>query len=112
MHYHDGVRSAAEWVYGARRGAGLSQRELATQSGVPQPTIARVERGKQVPRVDTLMRLLDACGFELRLGPKRGLEVDISLIDEMLELTPSQRAERVAAYGRFGDRLRAARRVS
>ena len=73
--------AAAEWVWGARRGAGLSQRQLAKRSGVPQPTIARIERGQQIPRVDTLMRLLDACDFELRLGPKRGRDVDVSLIE-------------------------------
>ena len=106
------MRTAAEWLYGARRGAGLSQRELAKQSGVPQPTIARIERGQQVPRVDTLVRLLDACGFELRLGPARGREVDLSLTDSWLAMPPSQRAEWGAGYGRFGDRLRAARRVS
>jgi len=99
-------------VWGARRGAGLSQRELARRSGVPQPTIARIERGQQIPRVDTLMRMLDACGFELRLGPKRGKDVDVSLIDGWLRLTPAERAERATGYSRFAEALRAARRVS
>jgi DNA-binding XRE family transcriptional regulator len=44
----------AEWVNGARRSAGLTQRQLAERSGVPQPTIARIESGKQMPRADTL----------------------------------------------------------
>ena len=106
------MRTAAAWVYGARRGAGLSQRELARRSGVPQPTIARVERGQQVPRVDTLVRILDACGFELRLGPKRGVDVDISLIDHWLSMPLPQRADWGAGYGRMLDTLRAAKRVS
>ena len=63
---------AAAWVNGARRGAGLTQRQLAARSGVPQPTIARIESGRQVPRVDTLERLLDACGWELEMTPRRG----------------------------------------
>ena len=66
--------SAATYVNQARRAAGLSQRELSRRTGVPQSAIARIERGLQVPRADTLERLLEACGFELRIGPARGGE--------------------------------------
>lgn len=103
--------SAATYVEQARRAAGLSQRELSRQTGVPQSAIARIERGLQVPRVDTLERLLKACGFELRLGPIRGGGVDRSLIDHWLELSPAERAEGAADYGRALDRLRGARPV-
>lgn len=41
-----------------RKGAGLSQRELALRTGVAQPTIARIEGGRVDPRVTTLERLL------------------------------------------------------
>jgi transcriptional regulator with XRE-family HTH domain len=102
----------ATWVNQARRAAGLTQRELARRSGVPQSAVARIERGQQVPRADTLGRLLGACGFELRLGPKRGGGVDRSLIQRWLSVPPAQRAEWGAAYGRLGQRLRSARRVS
>jgi transcriptional regulator with XRE-family HTH domain len=68
--------SAATYVNQARRAAGLSQRELSRRTGVPQSAIARIERGLQVPRADTLEKLLTACGFELRLGPVRGGGVD------------------------------------
>ncbi len=103
---------AASYVNQARRAAGFSQRELARRAGVPQSAIARIERGQQIPRADTLARILDACGFELRLGPKRGDGVDRSLIFEWLEMSPAVRAERGAAYGRFSERLRNAKRVS
>jgi transcriptional regulator with XRE-family HTH domain len=95
----------------ARRAAGLSQRELAGKAGVPQSAIARIERRQQVPRFDTLVRILDACGFELRLGPKRGEDVDRSLIVQWLSLTPAERAEGTADYGRAFDVLRSARKV-
>jgi transcriptional regulator with XRE-family HTH domain len=42
----------------AREAAGLSQRDLAAKSGVPQSTIARVERGSNTS-VDTLNKLVD-----------------------------------------------------
>ncbi|HEX3623553.1 MAG TPA: helix-turn-helix transcriptional regulator [Acidimicrobiales bacterium] len=64
--------SSPVWVNQARRAAGLSQRELARRSGVAQSAVARIERGQQIPRADTLERLLTACGFELRLGPVLG----------------------------------------
>ena len=102
----------ASYVNQARRAAGFSQRELARRSGVPQSAVARIERGQQVPRSDTLARLLDACGFELRLGPKRGDGVDRSLVAHWLSMTPGERAMWAAGYGRLRDRLRRARPVS
>ena len=95
----------AEWVNGARRSAGLTQRQLAERAGVPQPTIARIESGKQMPRADTLDKLLKACGWELDMALRRGQGEDRSLIRQWLSMTPSVRAERGAAYGRFAERL-------
>ncbi len=69
--------SAATYLNQARRAAGFSQRELSRRTGVPQSAIARIEGGLQMPRADTLERLLKACGFELRLGPVRA-EVSMS----------------------------------
>jgi len=89
--------SAALWVNQARRAAGLSQRELGRRSGVAQSAIARIERGQQTPRTDTLERLLTACGFELRLGPTRGGGVDRREIKRSLELSPLERVERAVA---------------
>lgn len=99
------------WVNQARRAAGLSQRELARRSGVAQSAIARIERGQQVPRADTLDRLLQACGFELRLGPMRGGGVDRTQLREWIGLSPAERLERATGYGRLLDRIRAARPV-
>lgn len=42
----------------ARQEAGLSQRQLAKLSGVQQPVIARMEKGKTSPQVDTLLKTL------------------------------------------------------
>ena len=104
--------TAEIYVNQSRRAAGLSQRELSRRTGVPQPAIARIERGQQVPRADTLERLLKACGFELRLGPVRGGGVDQSLLSDWLKLTPAARAEGAADYGRALDRMAAARPVA
>ncbi len=101
--------SAATYLNQARRAAGLSQRELSRRAGVPQSAIARIERGLQIPRADTLERLLKACGFELRLGPVRGGGVDRSQLQEWLAFSPAERLARATGYGRLVDRIRSAR---
>src|SRR5438094_5665272 len=81
----------------ARRRAGFSQRELARRSRVPQPAISRIERDLVSPTVDTLERLLKACGMELEVIPRPGEGVDRTLIWERLRMTPVQRARRVVS---------------
>ncbi len=75
----------------ARRRRGLTQRQLASRSGVPQSAIARIESGAVTPRVDSLDRLLRFCGEMLEARPARGIGVDRSLIREMLSLSPTER---------------------
>ncbi|HLG00235.1 MAG TPA: helix-turn-helix transcriptional regulator [Acidimicrobiia bacterium] len=88
----------------ARRRAHLTQRELATKTGVAQPTIARIEQGKANPRVDTIERLLRACGVTLRAGPRHGQGVDRTLIRSTLRMSPAQRLDAIESAGRgFGD---------
>jgi predicted transcriptional regulator len=77
-----------------RHQAGLSQRDLATSIGVPQPAIARIESGRVVPRVDTLMLMINACGFTLEARRVSGL--DRSAIRELLRLSPRERLDLAA----------------
>lgn len=53
----------------ARKKNNLSQRELSKKTGIKQPAIARIERGLHSPKVDTLMKLLFAMGYTLRVVP-------------------------------------------
>jgi transcriptional regulator with XRE-family HTH domain len=78
----------------ARRRARLTQRALAEKAGVPQSTVARIERGTHMPRVDTFEKLLEACGMDIELTHKRGEGVDVTLIEDLLRLTPEQRVAR------------------
>ena len=100
---------AARFLRAARAKAGLTQRELAKKSRIPQPTIAAIETGRQEPRHATLERLLRACGFQLEIFPKLGDGIDRTLINEMLELSPAERARRAIdsarAIGRLGQVL-------
>jgi transcriptional regulator with XRE-family HTH domain len=47
--------------------AGLSQRALAERAGVPATMISAYERDRRQPTMATLLRLLAAAGFELRM---------------------------------------------
>ena len=51
----------------ARLKAGLSQSELAKRAGVPRTMVSAYERDRRQATLPTLMRLLKAAGFELRM---------------------------------------------
>jgi transcriptional regulator with XRE-family HTH domain len=89
----------------ARRRAGLSQRALAQVAEVPQSTVGRIEAGLINPRVATLARLLDACGYELEALQRLGEGVDRTLIRELLALTPRQRLEYAATASKNVTRM-------
>ena len=51
----------------ARYEAGLTQAELAERAGVPASMVSAYERDRRQPTLATLMKLLRAAGFELRM---------------------------------------------
>lgn len=61
--------TAASLLRAARRTSGLGQAEVARRSGTSQPDVSFVERGKRVPTVDTLERLLASTGHRLVAVP-------------------------------------------
>jgi len=54
----------------ARLAAGLTQRGLAAGAGVPQSTVARIEGGQMMPRVDTFDRLLRVADKRVAVVPR------------------------------------------
>jgi transcriptional regulator with XRE-family HTH domain len=88
---------AARILIDARLRGGLTQRELARRAGTSQSEVARIETGVVIPRLDTLDRLLAACGEELQSRPRLGAGIDRMAIGELLALTPGQRARLAAA---------------
>ena len=56
---------AARLIRVARRRAGLSLRELARRAHTSHSTLAAYEQGRKTPNVDTLDRILTACGFRV-----------------------------------------------
>lgn len=51
----------------ARVKAGLTQAALAERAGVSQALVSAYENGRRQPTVPTLLRLLEAAGFDLRV---------------------------------------------
>ena len=61
--------AAARTLRWARKRAGMTQHDLARAVGMPQPSIARIERGTVTPLITTLLTLLEATGYQLGVEP-------------------------------------------
>jgi transcriptional regulator with XRE-family HTH domain len=63
----------ARAIIAARAHAGLSQAELAARMATSQPFVARLESGRTLPSMRTLLRVAEATGTvpEFRLKPRR-----------------------------------------
>jgi transcriptional regulator with XRE-family HTH domain len=102
---------AARLIRTARRRAGLTLRELAARAHTSHSTLAAYEQARKTPNVDTLDRILTACGFrvDVTLAPRpaevaadpaaRGRELVEVL--ELAEMFPARHARTLAAP-RFG----------
>lgn len=56
----------------ARKEAGLTQKEIQEKSGLKQQAISRIETDKNIsPSIKSLIKYVDAIGYELTLSPKR-----------------------------------------
>ncbi len=89
----------------ARRHAGLTQRALSVATEIAQPTIARIERGQESPRADTLARLLSATGWRVVAVPPGGEGIDRSVIAQLIDLTPAERARRAVREAKVLDTI-------
>ena len=52
-----------------RNALGLTQRELAARSGLPQSSIARIETMKTIPNIETIIKILKPLGLQLYFLP-------------------------------------------
>lgn len=87
----------------ARKRAGMTQHDLARAVGMPQPSIARIERGVVVPRMTTLVTILEATGHRLEVEAA-GPPVDHEAIRHRLGLSVPRRTR--LALGRAAKEAR------
>ena len=101
----------------------MSQRALAERAHSTQAAVARIESGESAPSFETLRRLLDAAGFDLKVTVDERLDadpvieaykhdVDRTLIIENLRKTPEQRVQTLVAMARLSGAMSRARRVA
>jgi transcriptional regulator with XRE-family HTH domain len=84
---------AAALVRESRQIAGLTQGELAERLGTTQSAVSNWERGRDEPRVGTLGRILQACGFEADLTFRRHDDVDRTQVRRHVDYTPAERLD-------------------
>ena len=51
-----------------RQELGISQRDLAARCGIPQSSVARTETLKTTPKLDTLIKLMQALNLKLQVA--------------------------------------------
>jgi transcriptional regulator with XRE-family HTH domain len=90
----DTVRSAG-LLREARLRAGLSQNDLAQRTAKPRPHIGRYEAGGVAPSLDTLLELINACGFDLSLELVPLQESQDDGLAELQQLSPERRLNRM-----------------
>jgi transcriptional regulator with XRE-family HTH domain len=87
--------ASAGLIREARLRAGLTQTQLAERVGTVQSVIARWEGGGAHPSLETLVRIVRACGLELRVGLDEADESEVSLIERNLGLSPAERLDQL-----------------
>ncbi len=114
----------ASLITSARERAGLTQQQLAARAGTSQSAVARLEAGQGNPGVDTIQRLVEAAGLELRLTlvPRTTTHdpvvevykagVDRSLLRENLTKTVDRRLRDAEAFRKAAAELQGAVRRS
>lgn len=65
----DAIQNLITGLVKSREEKGISQKKLEELSGIKQPMIARIERGKTIPNTDTLIKLLFPLGKTLAIVP-------------------------------------------
>ena len=95
----------------ARLRAGLTQAELGERVGKPQSVIARWERGEVQPSLETLRLVVRACGFDLTFQLSKTDDETVTVIDQHLRMTPTERFADLLERVRFHDGLEERRRA-
>lgn len=51
-----------------RTGLGISQRDLADMCGIPQSSVVKIETFKTIPKIDTLLKIMQPLGLKLTVS--------------------------------------------
>jgi DNA-binding XRE family transcriptional regulator len=73
----------ARHVIALRKATGLNQRDFADRVGIKQPQLARIESGKQMPKLETLMKLAAGAGYTIEVHFVSADESSVPKIDPL-----------------------------
>ena len=76
LQVDDQVKRLIEYYIHIRKQPGISQSELERITGMSRPAINRYERGKLMPTVRAMNKLLAPMGYQLGIVPLEKSEVD------------------------------------
>ncbi len=68
MEEIEAVADIVSSIIKRRQELGISQRTLAEKCGIPQSSVARIETLKTTPKLDTLVKMVQALGMKLQLA--------------------------------------------
>lgn len=83
--------NSSDVIYSARRRAAITQAELARRLSVPQSQVSRWERGAVAPSLETLQRIVRACGLGLTLGIANADDSYVTFVARALDRSPAER---------------------
>ncbi len=83
------MNRAPEFLLEARRAVGLTQAALARKAGIPRSVLNAYEHGRRQPGADSLIAILRAAGFDLRLSPQIDLEHNARILSQVIDLAHS-----------------------
>ena len=89
---------AGHLIREARRRAGLTQAELAHRLGTAQPNVARWESASMSPSVDTLSRVISACGQDLLIRLVETDTAEWNSLTAKVDLTAEERLEKLVTF--------------
>ena len=95
--------TGGELIREARLLAGLSQSELAARIGRDRAQVARWEIGGSEPNLETVVAVIQTCGYDLPLQLVPLEHTASRALDQNAELTPERRLEQVLERDKLPD---------
>lgn len=78
----------ARQIIALRKYCGMNQRDFAEMVGIKQPQLARLESGKQIPKIETLKKIAKEAGYS----------IEIHLIPNEPESTPKRNPLKIPCH--------------